>query len=157
MDLGMENQTCPATDDLGGSLIRREPLPEAGSLNVSAREGAFPSVVARQRQRPGLQRQSLYESFSKLQKNSENRTENSTTPFLTQIHQAPPTMHIEVPLSKHRDSKLQTYCLLNPKSFSVCFPRTRTFCYTTAGELSRSCNVMVMQDCYVLCKILFKY
>lgn len=41
------------------------------SLNVSAREGALPSVAARRRQRPGFQRQSLSESFSKLQKNSE--------------------------------------------------------------------------------------
>lgn len=62
MDLGLENQTCPARDGCPGreSLIRREPLPEAGSLNVFAREGAIPSVAARRQQRPGLKRQSLF-------------------------------------------------------------------------------------------------
>lgn len=42
MDLGMENQTCPATDGLGGSLIRREPLPEAGSFKRLHQGGCVP-------------------------------------------------------------------------------------------------------------------
>lgn len=51
----LPSQGCPGRE----SLIRREPLREARSLNVSAREGALPSVAARRRQRPGLQRQSF--------------------------------------------------------------------------------------------------